>query len=65
MLTFEQFLQKQWPAEGVLDDAMETAFYKWLDELQVDELIDYGDEYGAYILDFCTTQLTKMLDSIK
>jgi hypothetical protein len=61
MLTFEQFLQKQWPAEGVLDDAMEVEFERWLCHLQLDDLIELGDAYGAYILDYCTNQLQKLI----
>lgn len=61
MLTFEQFLQKQWPAEGVLDDAMEVEFERWLVGLNAGEMVDYGDSYGAYILDYCTNQLQKLI----
>jgi hypothetical protein len=61
MLTFEQFLQKQWQVESVLDDAMEVEFERWLVRLNAGEMVEYGDAYGAYILDYCTVQLQKLI----
>lgn len=45
--TFEEFLRDDiWEAEGVLDDDMPDAFDTWCSELDVQEVIDYAEEYG-------------------
>lgn len=48
--SFEEYLRDNaWEPEGVLDDDMPDAFDTWLSELDVSELIKYGEEYGKHI----------------
>ena len=48
MTTFELFLQEKHQEENpeLLDDNLSDAFQDWLGELQADDFIEYGEEYG-------------------
>jgi hypothetical protein len=47
--TFEEYLQVQFSGlhPEVLDDDLPEKFNAWLEQLDVEELIDYADVYGA------------------
>lgn len=52
--TFEEYLRDDvWEAEGVLDDAMpdvfDDAFDDWCRKLDVQEVMDYAQEWGDKI----------------
>jgi hypothetical protein len=48
MKTFTEFLQEK-HADGYMgtDDNMPDAFEAWLEDIQLDGVIEYGDEYRA------------------
>ena len=50
--TFEQFLQDRHieTEPAVLDDDLPDAFNDWLTRLDVDEWLEYGQEYAKSIL---------------
>ena len=48
--TFEDYLQEKHADQYVgLDDDMPDDFNDWLMNLDVDELLDYGEKYGVKI----------------
>lgn len=52
MKTFEKYLEEDvWEPEGVLDDDMPDAFEAWLEGLDIQEVIDYAEQYGGFIAD--------------
>jgi hypothetical protein len=44
--TFEKWLEDKCDYTGVLDDDYEDTLDRWMSELDVQELIDYGQEYA-------------------
>lgn len=54
MKTFEEFLEDKFAngrADGrVTKDNYESMFESWLENLDVQELIDFGEEYGKYCI---------------
>lgn len=48
--TFEEFLQDEFMgssyADGLSKDQFEDAYVSWASDLEVGELIQYGEEYG-------------------
>ena len=51
ILDFEQYLQEKfWEAEPMtLDDQFPDAFDSWLEQLDNQEIIDYGQKYAEFI----------------
>lgn len=50
MKTFEEYLRDNvWEPEGILDDYMPDAFDNWCAELDVQEVMDYADDYRIFI----------------
>ena len=52
MLTFEKYLEEEvFPklAEGVLDDDMPDALDDFMGGLDIEQVIEYGEEYGKYV----------------
>lgn len=46
--TFEKYLEENvWEAEGILDDDMPDAFEAWLVEMDVAQVMEYAEEWGA------------------
>lgn len=47
MQTFEDYLKNDiWESYGVLDDDMPDAFDTWCSELDVQQVMDYAENYG-------------------
>lgn len=55
MKTFEEFLQEKFDENDeiggmpITKDNCESMRDSWFENLDVQELIDYGDEYGRYV----------------
>ena len=49
---FEQFLQEKHSEENpqILDDHLPDSFEGWLEQLSIDELIEYADEHVGKLL---------------
>lgn len=46
--TFEEYLRDNcWDAEGILDDDMSDAFDTWCAELDVQEVMDYAEQFAG------------------
>lgn len=49
--TFEEYLRDDvWEPDGVLDDDMPDAFDTWCAKLDVQEIMDYAEEWGDTII---------------
>lgn len=48
MDTFEEFLASKCPSELIMNNSPEGE-EMWIEQLDVQELIDFGDDYGKYI----------------
>ena len=59
--TFEEFLKKKWPAEGVLDDEIPDKFEAWLEQLDNSEIMEYAEEYGKEL----NLNISTLEDAIK
>lgn len=50
MKSFEEYLRDDvWEPEGVLDDDMPDAFESWLEGIDVNEIMEYAEDYGLEI----------------
>jgi len=60
--TFDQFLQSKCLEENphILDDMLPDFFSNWILEVDVQELIDYGQEYGDKIRQFVIKELSNI-----
>ena len=49
-INFEEYLEKQFDGSMFLDDDLENACNTWIENLDVQKLIDYADKYaeGVY-----------------
>lgn len=49
--TFEQFLQEKFMEEEpmLLDDDLPDGFDHWISNINIDDLIELGQEYGRYV----------------
>ena len=74
MDTFEEFLEEKfWNDYSDIKDNAEVALEHWFENLDVQELIDYGQEYAKYveyetvsnIQDKLCTQTLKLHDELK
>jgi hypothetical protein len=76
MDTFEQFLEEkcsEMESDIINKDNYEAVSERWFENLDVQELIDFGEEYGKYveyqtvsnIQDRLTTDTLKLHDELK
>lgn len=53
--TFNDFIEEQFmdstDAEGLVKDNFEDAFDSWLSELDVNDIIEYGEDYGKHLIE--------------
>lgn len=50
-MTFEKYLKEKCDYTGILDDDYEDHLDRWMSELDVQEVIDYAQQWGDMILD--------------
>lgn len=66
MKTFEKYLEEDvWEPEGVLDDDMPEAFDAWLEQLDVQEVMDYAQEWGDEFRKEVLSDLNKIGEALK
>jgi hypothetical protein len=59
---FEDYLQTKHAEQYLgLDDEMPDDYNDWLDNLSIDDWIDYGNKYGLAIMDYCIKVAEKPL----
>jgi hypothetical protein len=59
MKTFEQFLEDKCPCHT---NNSQEGFESWLERKDVDDIMQYADEYGKYVKEYVIENLPEITD---